>query len=63
VAVRHDQLARGERHGNAKLSRGDVVEMRRQRAEGRALKAIAGDFGVSPQNVYLIVNRKAWAHV
>jgi hypothetical protein len=54
---------KGESHGNSKLTAEQVVEIRRLRAEGLTLRAIAGRFGVSDVQVCNIVRGKNWSHV
>ena len=59
-----ENMARGERHGHAKLTEADVIEMRRLRATGEwTTKALAAKFGVCRPVVSVIINRKAWLHV
>lgn len=53
------RLAYGERSGQAKLSDAQVAEMRRQRANGRRLKDIATDFGISTNHTWRILARKS----
>jgi hypothetical protein len=61
----HPELSsRGERHGNAKLTEVDVIEIRRMFATGLySQPEIAAKFGIAATNVCLIVNRKRWAYV
>lgn len=54
---------KGGKHWNAKLTRGDVVEIRRLAARGMMQKDIAERFGVSGTTVHKIVHRKRWGHV
>jgi hypothetical protein len=62
--VHPENMARGERHGHAKLTEADVIEMRRLRATGEwTTKALAAKFGVCRPVVSVIINRKAWLHV
>jgi len=49
--------AKGEGHGNAKLTTEQVVAIR---ADGRVHSVIAGDYGVSRSNVSLIKRGQAW---
>jgi hypothetical protein len=55
--------AQGERHPQAKLTFGDVVEIRRLAGLGWPLTDIAPVFGVTRAMVSLIVLRKKWRHV
>lgn len=58
-----EKLARGERHGNAKLTTEDVREIRRRVASGEMQKTLCLEFGLSKAEVSNIVNRKLWPHV
>lgn len=53
----------GEKHGNAKLSEEDVLEMRNLHARGVKQRAIAEQFGLSYQQTSRIINRKQWTHI
>ena len=54
---------RGERHGGSKLTAPQVRDIRRLHAGGRSQRSLAREYGVHPQNVNLIVRRKAWRHI
>jgi hypothetical protein len=54
---------RGTRHGMAKLTEAQVLEIRRRRDAGERLQAIADDFGVDMSLVSLIGLRKIWRHL
>lgn len=57
-------VKRGSKHGGAKLSEEQVLEIRELYAAGGASKAgLARRFGVSEHQIYLIVNRRNWAHI
>lgn len=56
-----EHAARGERNGQAKLSRLDVQEIRRRLALGEQHKLIALDFGVSRPTVSMIAAGRIWA--
>jgi hypothetical protein len=58
--VLHGRSNRGERHGSAKLTEGNVRAIRT--AEGTQI-AIAVRFGVAEKTVWKIKNRKAWRHL
>lgn len=63
-ARRHDTIARGDRHGQAKLSEAIVREMRALRQAGVKLKDLAQRFGVSKSNAWeACKGRRQWAHV
>lgn len=53
----------GERNPNARLTEGDVREIRRLRLDGMQGKDVAAMFHTTPANVSLIVTGRAWAHV
>jgi len=53
---------RGERQGSAKLTEGDVREIRRL-AKLKTQPQIAAIFGIDRSNVSIIVLRKGWKHV
>jgi hypothetical protein len=57
------RVNRGERNGIAKLTEGDVREIRRRRLNGELARLIAPDFGITHFNVYQIEKRRSWAHV
>lgn len=51
---------RGEKHPLSKLTKDDVLAIRR---DGRGHKAVAADYGVSPTLIRNVRNRETWAHV
>jgi hypothetical protein len=53
----------GEGHNLAKVTEKDVLEMRRLRAGGTSLNALAERFGVKMPQVSAICLGRAWAHV
>jgi hypothetical protein len=54
---------RGEEHPRARLTAGQVVEIRKRHSAGDSLKAIARAFGISWHSVSPIVSGQAWSHV
>jgi len=55
---------KGEASNLSKLTRRDVVEIRKLWATGKYTLAELGEmFGVSKSNISMIVNRKTWQHV
>lgn len=56
-------FARGERHGIAKLTEAEVLEIRRRRDLGEMQQALADSFGVSRRTIGFIVNRETWVHI
>jgi len=62
--ITHKGQLRGEAHGQAKLTRDDVIEIRRLYATGEHTQAeLAEMFGVSQRHISNIVRRKHWKHV
>ncbi len=59
---RHGTWLMGEKI-NAKLTEGEVLEIRRLRDEGVSFAELAERFGVSCQNVANIVHRRSWRHL
>lgn len=57
------QRHRGERNHWAKLTEGDVREIRRQVAGGLPRKVVAAAFHVALSNIDMIVRRETWKHV
>jgi len=53
----------GEKCYNAKLTNEAVREIRKRFAEGETKASIARSFDVTRTLVYLVVTRKAWAHI
>jgi hypothetical protein len=56
-----EKVARGERHGNARLTAADAVKMREMYGSGVGQTEIAGHFGVSRGYVSLVITGKRWA--
>jgi hypothetical protein len=60
----HGCFAIGERSGASKLTEDQVREIRRLKATGMTLRALAAMFNVnSNRTIQCIVTRKTWAHV
>lgn len=55
--------ALGEGHGNSKLTKDDVREIRRLAASGVVHHEIADKYPVTVHNIKAIVQRKTWKHV
>jgi len=53
----------GEQHPMAKLSKEQVIEIRRLHLEGMTQVAIAKQFGVTDHAIRRIVKRKTWKHI
>jgi len=63
-SVTHPEtLARGERHGRAKLTEDDVRSIFYLRSQGWLQQRLATRFGVSRTVVGHILHKKLWAHV
>jgi hypothetical protein len=63
-ADRNDRTARGEQHGQAKLTEASVRDIRaRYDAGGVSQTALALEYGIGQMTVSWIVRRKTWAHV
>lgn len=56
-------VLRGERHGQAKLTEGQVIEIRRLAALGIRQKDVGAQFGITQTMVSHIVRRTAWTHL
>lgn len=56
-------IVRGERNGQAKLAREDVLEIRTLRAAGITTTALAQRFGCSRRQIDRIVAGEKWSHV
>ena len=59
----HDTASRGERHGQAKLTNADVLEIRRRAANGDVHRVIAEDFHVARTTISGIVTCRKWRHL
>jgi hypothetical protein len=59
-----EQMPRGEQHRNAKLTAASVTDIRQRYAQGGiSLRSLATEYGVDPNNIWLIVTRRAWVHI
>mgnify|MGYP003637283032 CR=1 FL=1 len=56
-------MARKARPDRARLTRGDVVEIRKQVSEGESQSDLARHFKVSRNTIFNIVHRNTWRHV
>jgi hypothetical protein len=68
----HDMVVRGrcrsrglpgDTNGAAKLKESDVIDIRKQAADGVPQRTIAAQYGVHQSMVYLIAKRKKWQHI
>jgi hypothetical protein len=62
-AVSKRRHAFGERTSSAKITEGDVLEIRRRYDAGDLPSEIAPDFGLSPQHVIGIGRGRFWSHL
>lgn len=63
IAKGRQRGPKGEAHPAAKLSDGDVVEIRRRWAAGETQAVIGRDFGATQAHVSQIVTMKTWRHL
>jgi hypothetical protein len=59
--IKHGTHCRGERQWAAKLTAGDVIEIKRLAAGGMSQSAIANLFSVGQQQISAIILKKKWA--
>jgi hypothetical protein len=59
---RHGTMRQGEKVHTAKLSAGDVIEIRKLLDAGWQMAELAKRYGVTIQNIYHIKHRKSWKH-
>lgn len=58
-----ERMARGDKHGRAKLAESDIPEIFRLRAAGMTLEEIAIVFGVSLRLISMVLRREIWKDV
>jgi HNH endonuclease len=63
IAARGLNVVRGSQHGRAKLSDGQVQQIRRLREAGWTLARLTERFGISSAQASGIASRKYWTHV
>lgn len=54
---------KGVNHPLARLTEEDVLDIRRKRQNGEAVKAIAAQYRIHPTSVYKICLKKKWKHL
>ena len=59
----HGTIRKGENNHLSKLTEASVRHARTEFANGRKIRSIANEMGVTFQNIWCIVHRKTWAHV
>jgi hypothetical protein len=62
MQIRNRQV-RGEKDGMAKLTKADVVSIRKHRYSGETLSFIANLFGVGISQIHRITTNQSWSHV
>jgi HNH endonuclease len=62
-AVCKERMARGEKHGQSKLTESDILRLRNDRMDGMTYDQLSHNYGVSVSAVYCAVNRITWRHV
>lgn len=58
-----ERRPRGSRHGRAKLSESDAVEIKQLLADGLRRSAIANRFGVTKGAITQIANKRSWRYI
>lgn len=61
--IKHGTLTLGERNGCAKLSKDQVVEIRKMYQQGFTHLQIAQKYNVGRENIGMIIRRKTWDHI
>lgn len=54
---------KGSANGHAALTEDDVRAIRNKRANGLTMQALADEYKVTKQSIWLIVHRKQWKHI
>lgn len=62
-ATRSGLMLKGSSNASAKLTDGDVLEIRRRRKAGETLKTLSTGFGVSKSSISGICLHKSWTHI
>lgn len=63
VAKGRARSFRGSANGHAALTEDDVRVIRNRRANGHTMQALADEYKVTRQSIWLIVHRKQWKHI
>lgn len=61
--TRPERIPRGERVGTAKLTASQVLEIRKAHAGGSSFARLASRYGVTAENVALVVRGCTWKHL
>lgn len=62
-AAQKGTMRRGRTHYKARLTEEAVLEIRARYTQGETQRALATAYGVVPQTIEWIVNRKTWKHL
>lgn len=57
------QAVVGEKHGSAKLTENQVLDIRRRYKAGAVQRSLAKEYGVDPMAINKIVHNKSWRHI
>ena len=60
---RNSETCQGERHGHARLTNVQVLEIRARYRNGEKVTEIVKDYPVARRNLYYIVRGKGWKHL
>ena len=63
MKIRKGRDARGEQHGQSKLTEAQVLEIRQRCAQGERQEVLAREFGVSRPNISVIRSGRSWRHL
>jgi hypothetical protein len=62
--LREGRYARGEAHGQARLTAAYVLAIRADYNRGRAsMRALAREFGIAPSHIHGLVHGRYWSHL
>lgn len=61
--IMHGTQSRGERHPNSKLTKSDVLAIRKRAECGEHYLQIAKDYPVAPAYVSALINGRGWQHI
>lgn len=59
-AIERDRMRKGETNGAHRLTADDVLQIRRQLAQGAAKRALARQYGVDQKSIHNIARRTTW---
>jgi IS30 family transposase len=61
--ILHGTSLKGEKNSKAKLTEGDVENIRRRAENGEVLRILAKEFHVNKSTIERIVKRHTWTHI